>query len=97
MLGQFATSAASSVDNRIFVYEVTGLHQNDRTDRQQSPIRSSENQFFQVPFHRMNEEMQRITMLGGSIVNISPLTHNAATSQPKQADTTADVAENTAE
>ncbi|MEL7521572.1 MAG: phycobilisome linker polypeptide, partial [Cyanobacteria bacterium J06553_1] len=56
MLGQFATSAASSVDNRIFVYEVTGLHQNDRTDRQQSPIRSSQNQFFQVPFHRMNEE-----------------------------------------
>ncbi|EDX85821.1 CpcD/allophycocyanin linker domain protein [Synechococcus sp. PCC 7335] len=73
MLGQSATSTASSVDNRIFVYEVTGLSQNELTARQRSPIRSSQNQFVQVPFHRMNQEMRRITMLGGEIVRILPL------------------------
>ncbi|MGB3787528.1 MAG: phycobilisome linker polypeptide [Phormidesmis sp.] len=69
MLGQ----SASGVDNRIFVYEVTGLSQNEMTARRRSPIRSSQNQVFQVPFSRMNEEMRRITMLGGEIVNIKPL------------------------
>jgi len=73
MLGQHATSALSSANNRIFVYEVTGLSQNEITTRQTAPIRSSQNQFFQVPFHRMNEEMRRIAMLGGEIINISPL------------------------
>ncbi len=73
MLGQHTTRAISGTDSRIFVYEVTGLSQNEVTTRQQPPIRSSQNQFFQVPFHRMNEEMRRITMLGGEIVNISPL------------------------
>ena len=80
MLGQSTTSIASSVDNRIFVYEVTGLSQNELTARQRSPIRSSQNQFFQVPFHRMNQEMRRITRLGGEIVNISPLENSVASS-----------------
>lgn len=87
MLGQSATSVASSVDNRIFVYEVTGLSQNEMTARQRSPIRSSQNQFFQVPFHRMNQEMRRITMLGGEILSISPL-ENAATSKSTRANVT---------
>lgn len=73
MLGQHVTSAASSADSRIFVYEVAGLSQNERTAQRQPPIRSSQNQLFQVPFHRMNKEMRRITMLGGEIINISPL------------------------
>lgn len=79
MLGQCATSGATSVDSRIFVYEVTGLSQNDLSASQRSPIRSSHNQLMQVPFHRMNEEMRRITLLGGEIVNIYPL------NQPKAA------------
>ncbi|MGD1896149.1 MAG: phycobilisome linker polypeptide [Phormidesmis sp.] len=83
MLGQCATSTASSTDNRIFVYEVTGLSQNEMTARQRSPIRSSQNQFFQVPFHRMNEEMRRITMLGGEIVNIAPLDASNSSAQEK--------------
>ena len=83
MLGQRATSATSGVDNRIFVYEVAGLSQNDRTDRQESPIRSSQNQFFQVPFHRMNEEMRRLTLLGGEIVSIAPLGTDTASAPPE--------------
>jgi hypothetical protein len=79
MLGQSATLGATRADNRIFVYEVTGLSQNDMSASQQSPIRSSHSQLMQVPFHRMNEEMRRITLLGGEIVNIYPL------NQPKAA------------
>lgn len=73
MLGQYATSQASSVDSRIFVYEVTGLAQNAATAGQQFAIRSSDRQCIQVPFHRMNEVMRSITQLGGEIVNIRPL------------------------
>ena len=73
MLGQYATSSASNMDSRIFVYEVIGLRQNEVTAGCQSPIRSSHSQFWQVPFHRMNEEMRRITMLGGKVVSVSPL------------------------
>ncbi|MEM1240623.1 MAG: phycobilisome linker polypeptide [Cyanobacteria bacterium P01_H01_bin.26] len=80
MLGQYATSLSSSLDNRIFVYELAGLSKNEVTFGHQAPIRKSHNQFIQVPFHRMNEEMQRITMLGGKIVNIRPLSSSEAPS-----------------
>jgi len=73
MLGQYATSNTSSADNRIFVYEVSGLSQNEVTVSHQSPIRSSDNQFIQVPISRMNEVTQWVTRLGGKIVNIRPL------------------------
>lgn len=73
MLGQYATNSASGVDSRIFVYEVSGLSENEVTANSKSPIRSSDNQFIQVPVHRMNEVMRRITLLGGKIVNIRPL------------------------
>ncbi|MEO0455313.1 MAG: phycobilisome linker polypeptide [Cyanobacteria bacterium P01_A01_bin.114] len=89
MLGQCATSRASSVDSRIFVYEVTGLSQNEVTAGHQSPIRSSDSQFIQVPFHRMNQEMRRITMLGGKVTNIQPLSALEATADspsPAQGD-----------
>lgn len=86
MLGQRATSTASNVDSRMFVYEVTGLSQNEMTGRQRSPIRSSQNQTFQVPFHRMNEEMRRITLLGGEIVSISPLNANRTNVQTEKSE-----------
>ncbi|MGD1859530.1 MAG: phycobilisome linker polypeptide [Leptolyngbyaceae cyanobacterium] len=73
MLGQYATGSASSADSRIFVYEVTGLSENALTVGNQFPIRSSDSQFIQVPFHRMNDVMRRITRLGGEIVSIQPL------------------------
>ncbi len=75
MLGQSAFSRGSSVtsENRIFVYEVTGLQQNEVTNRCDGQIRTSSNTFMQVPLSRMNETMQRIVYLGGKIVSIHPL------------------------
>jgi uncharacterized lipoprotein YajG len=58
--------------SRYFCYEVVGLRQNDETDRMNHPIRSSSSVFITVPYSRMNEEMQRITRMGGQIVNITP-------------------------
>ena len=60
--------------NRVFVYEVAGLRQNDETDQNTYAIRQSGSTFVKVPYSRMNEEMQRITRLGGRIVSIKPLT-----------------------
>jgi hypothetical protein len=63
-----------SSNNRMFVYEVEGLRQNDRTDNNRYPVRNSSTILIQVPYSRMSSEMQRITRLGGRIVNIRPLT-----------------------
>jgi sulfite reductase alpha subunit-like flavoprotein len=63
----------AATDNRVFVYEVTGLRQNDEADKNNYPFRSSSNVFIQVPYNRMNEEMRRITRLGGTIVSIRPI------------------------
>ncbi|HEY9647186.1 MAG TPA: phycobilisome linker polypeptide [Chroococcidiopsis sp.] len=57
---------------RNFRYEVVGLRQNEATDRMGFPIRSSASVFITVPYSRMNEEMQRITRMGGKIVSITP-------------------------
>lgn len=75
MLGQSALTRASSPssENRVFVYEVTGLRQNDQTDRTNYPVRNSSNVYIQVPYSRMNEEMRRIARLGGKIVGIHSL------------------------
>jgi hypothetical protein len=63
---------------RYFRYEVVGLRQNEETDRMDFPIRSSASVFITVPYSRMNEEMQRITRMGGKIINISPIGNNGA-------------------
>ncbi len=75
MLGQSAFSRGSSAtaDNRIFVYEVTGLQQNDITVQSDRQIRTSASTFVQVPHNRMNEKMQQILRMGGTIVSIHPL------------------------
>ncbi|MBW4552882.1 MAG: phycobilisome linker polypeptide [Aphanocapsa sp. GSE-SYN-MK-11-07L] len=74
MLGQsvLTRASSSSSDNRVFVYEVSGLRQNDQTDKNSYPVRNSSNIFIQVAHSRMNEEMRRITRLGGKIVGIHP-------------------------
>ncbi|WP_204152449.1 ferredoxin-NADP reductase [Leptolyngbya sp. CCY15150] len=59
--------------NRLFVYEVEGLRQNLEADKADYPIRKSGSAYITVPYGRMNQEMQRITRLGGRIVNIRPL------------------------
>ncbi len=73
MLGQWNTGRTSSVSDRIFVYEITGLSQTEGTTNVQSPIRNSHSQLIQVPFSRMGEMMRNITRLGGTIVDIHPL------------------------
>jgi sulfite reductase alpha subunit-like flavoprotein len=66
-------TASSAVDNRLFVYEVAGLSQNTNTDSLDYAIRQSGSVFLTVPYSRMNQEMRRITRLGGRILSIKPL------------------------
>ncbi|MCU0565803.1 MAG: phycobilisome linker polypeptide [Oculatellaceae cyanobacterium Prado106] len=62
----------ASSTTRAFVYEVTGLKQNEETSKFNYPVRNSSSQFIRVPVDRMNEEMRRITRMGGTIVAIHP-------------------------
>jgi phycocyanin-associated, rod len=80
MLGQSSLirASSSSANSRIFVYEVTGLRQNEQTNNNSYPVRNSSTIQIQVPYDRMNEQMQRITRLGGKIVSIRPLAESAA-------------------
>jgi phycocyanin-associated, rod len=89
MLGQsaFSRTSSSASDSRIFVYEVTGLQQNDQTELTNFPVRNSSSQFVQVPHNRMNDEMRRITRLGGKIVGISTLGQKASAPTPKETST----------
>ncbi len=75
MLGTSITGGRSSSpsNNRIFVYEVTGLKQNDENNLNSYPFRTSSSVFIQVPYSRMNQEMLRIGRMGGKIINIRPL------------------------
>jgi ferredoxin--NADP+ reductase len=61
------------MNNRLFVYEVVGLCQNQETDKSDYQIRRSDSVLITVPFSRMNQEMQRITRMGGQIRSIKPL------------------------
>ena len=63
-------------NNRLFVYEVVGLSQNGNTNNLNYSIRSSGSVYITVPYNRMNQEMQRISRLGGRIVSITPLNRN---------------------
>jgi hypothetical protein len=83
MLGQaaFSRGTSATADNRIFVYEVSGLQQNEATSQCDYQIRTSSSTLLQVPVSRMNETMQRIVNLGGKIVSIRPLTASADAAQ----------------
>jgi hypothetical protein len=70
--GAFGTSSSPAAA-RTFVYEVRGMQQNDLTDNNAYPFRTSDSVFISVPYQRMNEEMRRITRMGGQIVGIRPL------------------------
>lgn len=65
--------SSSAAGDRLFVYEVAGLSQKKETDNLSYPIRRSGSVFYTVPYQRMNQEMRRITRLGGRIVSIKPL------------------------
>lgn len=66
-----ADGAANTLSgSRVFIYEVVGLRQNEETEKTNYPIRQSGSVFIRVPYNRMNQEMQRVTRLGGKIVSI---------------------------
>lgn len=66
--------ASTLSGSRLFVYEVEGLRQNQETDKLDYPIRRSGTVYITVPYSRMNQEMRRITRMGGKIVSIRPVT-----------------------
>ncbi|BAY08916.1 phycobilisome linker polypeptide [Calothrix sp. NIES-2098] len=74
MVGKFKIGAGSisSSASRVFRYEVIGLRQTSETNNK-FEIRHSGSTFINVPYSRMNEQMQRISRLGGKIINIEPL------------------------
>ncbi len=76
MLGQAflgRSNGSSSASSRIFAYEVTGLRQNNGNNENDYRYRPNGNSILiKVPYSRMNEEMQRITRMGGTIVSIKP-------------------------
>lgn len=82
MFGQttVGNGGISSNASRVFRYEVVGLRQNQETDKNNYDIRRSGSVFVTVPYNRMNEEMQRITRMGGTIVSIQPLTAESVNS-----------------
>jgi ferredoxin--NADP+ reductase len=71
----YNTSAGSvsstSFGGRAFRYEVVGLRQNGQPAG--SAIRKSGSVFITVTYNRMNQIMQQIARMGGTIVNIEPL------------------------
>lgn len=76
MFGQtgLGSSRLGNAENRMYRYEVRGMRQTYENDQLSYPIRSSGSFFVTVPYNRMNEEMQRIHRMGGTIVSIEPLT-----------------------
>ena len=66
-------NSSSPSKSRVFVYEVTGLRQSEANDNNNYQFRSSSSVFISAPYSRMNEEMQRIGKMGGTIVNIQSL------------------------
>ncbi len=76
MYNQGAVEGAANTESgsRVFVYKVVGLRQSEETDKINYPIRKSGSVFIRVPYNRMNQEMRRLTRLGGKIVSIQPIT-----------------------
>ncbi|WP_138504170.1 ferredoxin--NADP reductase [Nostoc sp. PA-18-2419] len=72
--GAVESAANTQLGSRVFLYEVVGLRQSEETDQTNYPIRKSGSVFIRVPYNRMNQEMRRITRLGGTIVSIQPIT-----------------------
>ncbi len=87
MFGQttVGTGGISSDGSRVFRFEVVGLRQNEENDKNNYEIRRSGSVFITVPYNRMSEEMQRISRMGGKIVNIEPLTAESALKPDSQA------------
>ena len=72
MYNPSAAGGNTAYGDRLFVYEVEGLRQSDKTGKLGFPIRKSGSGFITVPYSRMNQEMQRLTRMGARIVSIRP-------------------------
>ncbi len=85
MNGQAALTnpADSSASNRVFIYEVKGI-QPSKLNKYQ--VRRSGNVFITVPYNRMNEEMQRLTRMGASIVGIHTSMPTDGETEPHEGD-----------
>ncbi|MGD1701435.1 ferredoxin--NADP reductase [Dapis sp. BLCC M229] len=75
----FGVKTNTEYGSRSFVYEVEGLGQSETTDKLNSPIRKSGTVYITVPYARMNQEMRRITRMGGKIVSIKTLSEHSQT------------------
>lgn len=80
------SSGNTAYKNRMFVYEVVGLSQNSNNGSLKAPIRSSGSVFFTVPYSRMNQEMRRISRLGGQVVSIKALGTQPSASASQQSE-----------
>ncbi len=77
MLSQTFGSSLSASGERFFLYEVEGLRQSTSNDLNAYNFRKSGSVFIKVSYARMNDEMKRITRMGGKIVGIHPITTDA--------------------
>ena len=79
MYNPSAAGSASSTEynNRSFLYEVVGLKAGNGIAN--DLVRKSGTTLITVPYNRMNQELQRITRLGGQIISIKPLDQVSAT------------------
>ncbi len=75
MFGQttLGKAALSDAANRMFRLEVAGLKQSETSDRLSYAIRRSGSVFLTVSYNRLNDEMQRINRLGGTILSVTPV------------------------
>jgi len=71
--GAVESTANTESGSRVYLYEVVGLRQSEETDKTNYPIRKSGSVFIRVPYNRMNQEMRRISRLGGKIVSIQSM------------------------
>ena len=79
MYNSSATAGYNNTEynNRTYVYEVVGLSQSGNSGNLDYPIRKSGSVFISVPYNRMQQEMRRITRLGGQIVSIKALSNGS--------------------
>ncbi len=83
MYNPSAAGSASSTEynNRSFLYEVVGLKGGNGIAN--DLVRKSGTTLITVPYNRMNQELQRITRLGGQIISIKPLDQVSVTGAEK--------------
>lgn len=81
------STANTESDNRVFVYEVVGLGKSDKADKMNCSVRRSGSTFITVPYNRMNQEMKRITRMGGQIVSVRSGSINTATTTNVEVET----------